>query len=899
MHATCSSEFSPPPSPYASPYQPQHISLEGLERYGTVFTYHANPAEATPMMRQFLDLKTQYSDLILLYRMGDFYESFFEDAVLMARHLELTLTGKDCGGLGKVPMAGVPVKSIDVYVPRLLNAGFKLAICEQMEDPAMAKGLVRREVVRVLSAGTVSEPQQLAAHRAHYLAAVLLPKGFKVGGLDSLHAPCALAYADISTGRFYVSTVTYSQLLGELERLAPEEILVQGVLEKSEIPGIPGRWVAEVPAELQAYAPCTPLAKEVIFHAGVSRRVCEFLKVQSLEGFGLYESDTALIQACGMIVHYLNYSFLETPVHFDGLQRLYADQHVRLSANARRHLELLTTSKDANAKGSLYHLLNRCMTPMGQRLLKEWVGCPIHHLPELESRLDAVEDLVEQPHVRQLLRQLLPNVYDLERLATRVLNLSAMPRDLGALMSSLKMLPRVSQAVLRSSAFYLERLKAFPPELGQALALMENALQDELPIHLKEGGIIRAGFSPELDQVRDVVQNQASWLEAFEAQEREITGIKHLKVQSTAATGYFIEVSKASVAAVPAHYQQKQALSHATRFITPELKAHEHAVLEAEGRLLALESSLFLQLRQQLLPYAVALKEVAHRLACLDVLQSFAEVAQTQGYTRPNLVETPVLALQAVRHPVIEQYLPTGSFVANPTYLQGQGASGAADYPQIEIITGPNMAGKSTYMRQVALCVLMAHIGCYVPAHQATIGLVDAIFTRIGAMDNVSAGQSTFMVEMSETAEILNTATARSLVILDEVGRGTSTYDGVAIAWSVVEHLVESVGARTLFATHYHELNVLEVAHPEFVKNVRMVVAEQDGQLVFLHRVEAGAAQKSYGIQVAKMAGLPTRVLYQATQRLNEMQKMANHQLRQRRATLSGMAEDHPQLSIF
>jgi len=594
----------------------------------------------------------------------------------------------------------------------------------------------------------------------------------------------------------------------------------------------------------------------------------------------------------------LNYSFLETPVHFDGIQRIYADKQVRLSANARKHLELLPNPKENNAV-SLYQILNRCMTPMGQRLLKEWVACPTHHLPELESRLEAVEDLVNQPHTRQLLRQLLPNIYDVERLATRLANLSATPRDLGALMQSLKVLPRLSQTVLRCSAFYLERLKAFPPELAQALALMENALQDDLPIMLKDGGIIRPAFSPTLDELRDLVQNQAQWIDAYEAQEREATGIKHLKVQFTNATGYFIEVSKGSVSQVPARYQQKQSLTNATRFMTPELKAHESAVLDAQNRLLHLESDLFLQLRRQLLAYAPVFKEVAHRLACLDVLQSFAEVAQTHGYNRPHLVQAPILELQQVRHPVIEQQLPKGRFVPNNTALAGQSTDKSSPFPQVEIITGPNMAGKSTYMRQVALCVLMAHIGCFVPATHAMIGLVDAIFTRIGAMDNVSAGQSTFMVEMAETAEILNTATAQSLVILDEVGRGTSTYDGVAIAWSVVEHLVESVGARTLFATHYHELNVLELAHPSLIQNVRMVVAEQDGELVFLHRVEAGAAQKSYGIQVAKMAGLPARVLQQATGRLNDMQKMANQQLRQRRSSLTGLSEEDAQLSIF
>jgi DNA mismatch repair protein MutS len=879
------------------PYQPEAISMEGLERYGTIFSYRCNLEEATPAMRHFLETKLQHPNIVLLYRMGDFYETFFEDAVMVARNLELTLTAKDSGGLGKVPMAGVPMKALDAYLPRLLQAGFKVAICEQMEDPATAKGIVKRDVVRIVSPGTVTEQHHLNTAQASFLVALLLE-----GNTTTPHpqTPVALAYVDITTGAFYASTLPYAQLIGELERIQPREMLVAGQYQKSGIPGVPGRWVPLIPKEIQRLATCTPLAKDAIVSERNIPLLCTMMQVHQLDGFGIHPNETGLLQVCGMVAHYLNYSFMETPLVLNGIRRVHVEQHVRLSANARRNLELLTSQRAGKVEGSLFASLNRCLTPMGQRLLREWVGAPTHHRAELSSRLDAVEDLVRQPHTRQMLRQLLPNVYDIERLANRLANLQATPRDLSALAQSLKVLPRLSQMVERSHAFYLERVKGFPPELGQAQVLIENALCEAPPVSVKEGGVICPGFSPELDVLRQLMDDQGAWLQGFEARERERTGIKTLKVSYTGAFGYYIEISRANASLAPDDYTRKQTLTQAERFITPELKEHEHAVYQAQHRVVELETQLFGQLRQQLLPFATVMKDVAHRIACVDVLQAFAEVSEQRGYCRPTLVETPILNLVQARHPMIEAQLPAGRFVPNDTHLQGQYPGSVPTSAQVELITGPNMAGKSTYMRQVALAVLMAHMGCFVPATTATIGLIDALYTRIGAMDDVSAGQSTFMVEMAETAEILNMATHRSLVILDEVGRGTSTYDGVAIAWSVLDYMVKHLGCRTLFATHYHELNVLELAHPAYIRNVRVVVSEQEGQgIVFLHRVEAGAAQKSYGIQVAKMAGLPGEVLNQAHQRLNDMQKVANQQLRQRRAQLSGLEESDSQLSIF
>ena len=884
-------------------------SSNGKMQYQTLASFNAKWEDASPMMQQFLEVKQQYPGVVLLYRMGDFYETFLEDAVLCARLLEITLTGRDAGKLGKIPMAGIPIKAVETYLPRLLKQGLQVAICEQMEDPALAKGLVKRQVVRVLSPGTLTEGHSVAADKPNYLAAAYVPAK---ASQRALPQACALAFCDVSTGAFYTAVLSYEALLAELVRIAPTELLIEGAWQAATISGLP--------PTLQPS--CAPLA-EALRQQGVAFRPLEperlepershstllqLLGVHNLDGYGL-QGLPAAQACCGAVAQYLAYSFVDTLPQLRGITLYNVGDQVSLSASARRHLELLETAKDGQMEGSLLWVLNHTQSPMGSRLLREWVGAPIHCIATLRLRHNAVEALMQDPVAHQQLRALLGQVYDLERLANKVANANANPRDLTALAAGLERLPALKQ-VLPPSCPLLQ----LPPEAiiqsGQALSLIRQALLPEPNVGLKEGGLFKASFHPQLGPLRTLLQEQTQWLEAYELQEREACGLRTLKVGHTPALGYYLELSKGMAAQAPPHFLRKQSLSNAERFTTEALRTHEQAVQQAEHQLVELEYQLFLQLRAQLQAFAPALRHVAQSVAQVDVLQALAHASALHGYTKPELVENSLeLTLVEARHPVVEKRLGMGYFVPNGCQLAGRtpttqpqppSLAEETTAPQIQIITGPNMAGKSTYMRQVALCVLLAHMGCFVPAKLARMGVIDALYTRIGAVDDLHAGQSTFMVEMTETAHILNSATPRSLVLLDEVGRGTSTYDGVAIAWSVLEHLAEEVGARTLFATHYHELNVLPLAYPQQVHNVRMVVSETaTGQLAFLHKVEAGAAQKSYGVQVATMAGLPPRVVQAAQQRLNAMEKLADGQLLARKAKLSGRSEGDPQLQLF
>jgi DNA mismatch repair protein MutS len=865
------------------------------QAYQTLHSFQVDPDSATPMVRQFLEVKRQYPGVLLLYRMGDFYETFFEDALIAARALEITLTGRDAGKYGRIPMAGIPVKAAEAYLGKLMAQNLKVAICEQMEDPALAKGLVERKVVRVLSPGTVTEAAYLKSDENNFLAAIAPPTG---RDKSQPGARWGLAFCDVTTGQFVATEIVWEGLLSELDRLKPTEVLVPGRLERrNPLEGVP-EWVPDAPAEITSLYRCSPVPDIAYRPAEAEVLLKELFKVNSLEGFGLSEAPYAL-RAAGAIGFYLKETFLNQPPALDRIQRYQLEGTVNLSISARRNLELLATSREGRAEGSLYAVLNRTATAMGARLLRQWISQPITHLPELLSRQDGVEELVSDPIARTACTHLLPDVYDLERLAAKVANLSASPRDLIALKLSLQRLPALSDALSGKASFHLDRMQGFPEALQQAAGLIERALEDTPPIGLKEGGLMKAGFHAELDELRALVANHNEWLAAYEAGERERSGIRTLKVGYNNAFGYFIEVSRAQASLVPVDYHRKQTLTNAERYTTDTLKAREEAVLNAQGRLFELEYELFLAVRRQLLPYADAIKDAAHRVAVLDVLQSLAMVAVENRYVRPELDESLALEIINGRHPVLEPLLPMGQFVPNDCKLSGalpQQAVG--ETPQMAIITGPNMAGKSTYMRQIALIVLMAQMGSFVPASQARIGLVDAIFTRIGAVDDLSAGQSTFMVEMTETAHILNAASPRSLVILDEVGRGTSTYDGVAIAWSVAEFLATRLGCRTLFATHYHELNALESMMPGRLQNLRVCVSEAEGRIEFLHRVEPGAAQKSYGIQVARMAGLPGDVVNRAASRLAAMQKRADALVSVRRAALTDPNEA-PQLSLF
>lgn len=863
------------------------MSSDKSQQYQTVSSFLVNPEEATPMVRQFLEVKNQYPGIILFYRMGDFYETFFEDALITARTLEITLTGRDAGSLGRIPMAGVPVKALDSYLTRLLNHNFKVAICEQVEDPAEAKGLVKREVVRVLSSGTITEQSLLNPDENNYLAAVTFSK--------KPNQPCGLAYCDITTGEFNTAQLTYEQLLSELSRIKPVEILVAGRVKKAR----PGEGFDEVlpdvTDEITGQYQCTPLPPLAFDGVYTTDLLKKLLNVQSLEGFGLNELPMAQL-ACGVVAHYIQEHFIESPPVLDTIRVYHLSSTVTMSATARNNLELLSTVRNNQYEGSLLSVLNQTTTSMGARLLRQWISQPLTDMAEINTRHDGVEELVNAPVVREALREILPEVYDIERLGSKLENLSANPRDLIALQVSISRLPDISARLKGFNSFYLSRMQDFPPELFKVNALIEQAIDDSPGLNLKEGGIFKAGYHQELDRIRTLVNNQEEWLSNYEAEQRELTGVKNLKVSFNNAFGYFIEVSRANSHLMPESYHRKQTLTNAERFTTDILKSFESEVLDAQSRQYDLEYELFVELRKKLQPYARVIKDCAHRVAVLDVLQSLASIAVQKHYVRPVVDESYELNIQEGRHPVVEHIVPFGQFVPNHSVLSA--ADKEYQIPQQMIITGPNMAGKSTYMRQVALIVLMAQMGSFVPASYARIGLVDGVFTRVGAVDDLSSGQSTFMVEMNETASILNGATRRSLVLLDEVGRGTSTFDGVSIAWAVSEYLVNHIGCRTLFATHYHELNTLEAQNPK-VQNYRVCISEENGEIEFLHKVEPGSAQKSYGIQVAKMAGLPKEVIQRADGILSDLQKKDIVVENNKKAKNPPKQAETPQLNLF
>ncbi len=843
-----------------------------------------NPEEATPMMRQFLEVKQTYPGIVLLYRMGDFYETFFEDAVIVARALEITLTSREAGKLGRVPMAGVPAKAIDGYLQKLLEKNFKVAICDQVEDPAEAKGLVDRRVTRILSSGTIADQRFLKSHENNFLVSCWFhPKEKRWG----------LAYCDVTTGQFYATQLTWEQLLNELDRIHPSELLVQGRRQKGVVVD---EWVPEVPPQIQNQYQCTALKPEAFDERAGRERLFRWFKIQDLESFGLKDQGIA-VSAIGTILGYLEGTYLEEsrPV-FETIQSYRLSQHLELNATARRHLELTQTVREGKQDGSLLWILDQTVTSMGGRLIRHWLQCPAIEIPEIESRLDAVEVLVQDPVLRESLREILAGIYDLERLSMKLQNLSANPRDLVALKRSCQMLPEVASLLEGQTAFYLALVQNMPPALQEFVKQVDEALLENPALSPKEGALFQTGYHAELDHLRHVLETQQSWMEAYENAERERTGIKTLKLGMNSAFGYYIEISKTLAKQAPLEYQRKQTLTNAERYITPELKAHEEEVFDAQARLQDLEFHLFLSLREDLSAYGPILRDVAKRIAMLDVLQSFATVASENRYVRPVVDDSFEITLHEARHPVIEKLLPLGAFVSNDCTLSA--APKDHRIPQVMIITGPNMAGKSTYMRQVALVVLMAQMGCFVPATYARIGLVDQMFTRIGAVDDLGSGQSTFMVEMTETAQILNCATQRSLVLLDEVGRGTSTYDGVSIAWSVAEYLTHHNGCRTLFATHYHELNTLEKVSPK-IHNYRVLVSESEGEIEFLHTVAPGAAQKSYGIQVAKMAGLPQRVIQKAERLMNKMQEKEFTAIEKQRQVSLLEAARQDQLSLF
>lgn len=840
--------------------------------------------EATPMLKQYLDIKKNYQGVILFYRLGDFYETFFEDAVTASKELEITLTSREGGKSGRFAMAGVPAKAAETYISRLIEKGHKVAICEQVEDPALAKGIVERKVIKTYTAGTLTELNLLESTKNNYLAAIFKDKKSDIYGL---------AYIDISTGEFKVTQAEINQLVSELSRISPAEILAP--VKKQEIKPfqiVPDE-VADLPEVIVSNYNCTKISISSFSEEKAVDKIKKIFNVSSLSPFGYPEYKEGIVSA-GAIIDYLKETQMDSMPKFDVIAPYSLDEYVAIDSSARRNLELVQTVRDGSYKGSLLWAINKTATNMGTRRLRKWLQQPLKSISQIKERQTAVEELMQSGKARMDLFGLLERVYDIERLATKISNNTANARDFNALKDSLLMIPQFAVILQNSQSGFLSVFNEYDSKLIEFAGLIEKTIAENPPVGVKEGGLIKSGVNTDLDRVRELLTGGRHWLEEFEAREKEKTGIKSLKVAYSKTFGYFIEVTHSNTSLVPEYYVRKQTLTNAERYITPELKEHEIEVLSAETRVIELEYKIFSDFREYAKEFVQAVRNTAHNLSALDVLLSFANCAIENNYTQPDIDGTYDLIVEEGRHPVIEQLLPMGQYVANNMAITGGEVTSDC---QFMILTGPNMAGKSTYMRQNAIIAILGQIGSFVPAKYARIGIVDKIFTRVGAVDDLSTGQSTFMVEMNETAFILNSATARSFILLDEIGRGTSTYDGVAIAWSVAEYIAEKIKARTIFATHYHELNVMQEKYPQ-IANYRVTITENDGEIEFLHRVVPGGASKSYGIQVAKMAGLPSAVITRASTLMNKMQKEYSSKINMRRKG-SDEDADAPQLSLF
>ena len=802
----------------------------------------------SPMMQQYMDIKEKYQDCILFFRLGDFYEMFFEDAKLASRELELTLTGKNCGMEERAPMCGVPFHSSDTYIARLVEKGYKVAICEQTEDPASAKGIVKREVIQIVTPGTVISSTMLKENENSYIASVFA---------DS--ASMGLAYCDVSTGEICLTSMNGSgsreSMINELVKINAKEVVLDSyaceILDVESIKPITGAYFNIL--DDTYYAP-----------DAVRDTIKRQFGISALLGIGI-EEDSAAEFALGSLLIYLHDTQKNSLGHIADLNTYSLGQHMSLDKSTIKNLELTETLFEKKVKGSLLGVLDRTHTAMGSRKLKQWIKEPLNDVSRICSRLDAVENLLDDILMRNNLKEHLKRVYDFERLTGRIACGTANGRDLIALRNSCHVLPDIKIELSSADSELLNELNGRINELSRVYELIDDAIEEDAPIAIKEGGLIRNGFSPELDELKDSIRDAQEWITGLEASERERTGIKNLKVGYNKVFGYYLEVTKSYFDLIPDNYIRKQTLANCERFITPELKETERLVLNAETRINQMEYELFIDIRNQLHAYIRDIQETSRAIAELDVLTSYAEVSEKNGYTKPAVDESDIISIQKGRHPVIEKSIKDGIFVSNDTYMDKSSQN-------LLLITGPNMSGKSTYMRQTALIVLMAQAGCFVPCEAARIGVCDRIFTRIGASDNLAQGQSTFFVEMSELSYILNTATSRSLVILDEIGRGTSTYDGLSIAWAAAEYLCRPHRMiRTLFATHYYEMTQLE-DEIRGIRNLNVDVAEENGNVVFLHRIVEGSASRSYGIHVAKIAGAPGELLSRAEERLFELE---------------------------
>lgn len=835
--------------------------------------------EATPMLKQYLEIKRKYQGIILMYRMGDFYEAFFEDAIEISKALEITLTARDGGVLGKIPMAGIPAKAFDNYLPKLLEKGYKAAICDQMEDPALAKGLVKREVTQVVTPGTVSELNLLKSDKNNWLAA-LICEGETFG----------LAYTDITTGEFYITQGNLTDITAELARINPSEVLAP--VKKQKV--LPFQIVPDekfdLPEQFTINYNCSKMSYTAFDKNLAEKNIKELFNINSLDAFGYFDFPIGF-RSAGAICAYLTETRKANLPKFDTIKSYQLSEFLSLDINTARNLELLTTSREKSKYGSLLWAIDKVKTNMGSRLLKKWITQPLKNVQKINNRLDAVEEFINNRQAANKLAALLSKIYDIERLSVKMSNGNANPRDFLAIKDSLFLLPEITSILSEFNNEFL-KLSVNIEELLDFANVIEKTISENAPVGVKDGGIIKEGVNGELDYFRELLNGGEKKLLETETYEKERTGIKNLRIGYSKTFGYFIEVTNSNLSLVPQDYIRRQTLTNAERFITEDLKKFETEVSAAKYKSVETEYKIFSDMREYAKEYAEAVQTAAHDFASIDVLLSFAAIAAENKYVRPIITDEEKIFIKDGRHPVIEKILPMGKYVPNDLKLRANTQN--TNDTQFMILTGPNMAGKSTYMRQNALIVIMAQMGSFVPASYAEIGIVDKIFTRVGASDDLSLGQSTFMVEMSETAYILNSATEKSFILLDEIGRGTSTYDGVAIAWSVAEYIATKIKARTVFATHYHELNVMPRKF-EQIKNYRITVSEKEGEIEFLRKIVEGSASKSYGIQVAKTAGLPSAVVSNAQKLMVEMQKEFQKDLAGRKKT---NIPEIPQLSL-
>ena len=820
------------------------ISGSSESRVNTGFS--GDISALSPMMQEYVKTKEEYHDCILLYRLGDFYEMFFEDALTASKELEITLTGKDCGLKERAPMCGVPFHSVETYINRLIEKGYTVAICEQVEDPKKAKGLVKREVVRIVTPGTTLDATSLDETKNNYLMSIVYIED---------HFGCAIA--DITTGDCFLTELDKAQkLLDEINKFTPAEIICN---ESFLMSGV------DTEDLKNRLGICVFSQEPWYFDDELCRKTLkEHFQVNSLEGLGIGEFESGVL-AAGALFLYLQETQKTALSHMATIRPYSAEKYMLIDSSSRRNLELVETLREKQKRGSLLWVLDKTKTAMGARTLRSYVEQPLIDQEEIENRLSAIEELNEHPMLRDEIREYLQPIYDLERLISRISYKSANPRDMIAFASSLEMLPHIKQVLKEFSSPVLRQLEEEMDSLLDISGLIKQAIVDDPPLAQKDGGIIREGYHEDVDKFRRSRTDGKKWLSELEARERERTGIRTMKIKYNRVFGYSLEITNTFKDQVPDNYIRKQTLTNAERYITQELKELEDLILGAEDKLYALEYELFSEVRDRVGAEVVRIQKTAKAVAAIDVLASLSLVAQRNNYVRPKINNTGVIDIKNGRHPVVEQMIENDMFIANDTYLDSQ-------KKRISIITGPNMAGKSTYMRQTALIVLMAQIGSFVPAEKANIGIVDRIFTRVGASDDLASGQSTFMVEMTEVANILRNATSKSLLILDEIGRGTSTFDGLSIAWAVVEHISNTklCGAKTLFATHYHELTELE-GKISGVNNYCIAVKEKGDDIVFLRKIVKGGADKSYGIQVAKLAGVPDTVIQRAKELVEEL----------------------------